>query len=188
MKKLTKVPSNICTGRIKGDNSGKRKLAPSSREESNGKPIQEKVNPIPKSKSETVEKTNINKIKIDLSKPKIAKGGEEEKRSLADAFDTDGKPEPIKELYIPKNDDSDEELEMGSSTMGSDTEQPTAKPIITQKKRKRNKRNSGYKPAPTLSEEVKWDDDIQDENFVSWTPPVGQTGDGRTKLNDKYGY
>ena len=27
-----------------------------------------------------------------------------------------------------------------------------------------------------------------EKEFVDWTPPQGQTGDGRTALNDKLGY
>lgn len=28
----------------------------------------------------------------------------------------------------------------------------------------------------------------EDFNNIVWTPPTGQTGDGRTSLNDKFGY
>ena len=28
----------------------------------------------------------------------------------------------------------------------------------------------------------------KDPKYATWTPPVGQTGDGRTHLNDKLGY
>ena len=28
----------------------------------------------------------------------------------------------------------------------------------------------------------------KDPKYATWTPPVGQTGDGRTALNDKLGY
>ena len=63
---------------------------------------------------------------------------------------------------------------------------PANKPPNTQKSSaglsgRKNKR------AGTLSEAVKWDDD-EDAGLVSWTPPTGQTGDGRTKLNEKFGY
>lgn len=32
----------------------------------------------------------------------------------------------------------------------------------------------------------KYDED--DPNYIDWVPPVGQTGDGRTSLNQKLGY
>jgi len=28
----------------------------------------------------------------------------------------------------------------------------------------------------------------QDERYTAWMPPKNQSGDGRTSLNDKYGY
>ncbi|XP_031565688.1 kanadaptin-like [Actinia tenebrosa] len=37
-------------------------------------------------------------------------------------------------------------------------------------------------PAPTQTES------LMDENYSDWIPPTDQSGDGRTKLNEKYGY
>jgi len=39
---------------------------------------------------------------------------------------------------------------------------------------------SKMKPYEVMSE--------QDERYTSWIPPKNQSGDGRTSLNDKYGY
>ena len=35
---------------------------------------------------------------------------------------------------------------------------------------------------------VEGDYDISDPKVATWLPPTNQTGDGRTSLNDKYGY
>ena len=60
------------------------------------------------------------------------------------------------------------------------TPDPVTKPS---KKRKKKPAVAGA----TLGEDVKWDDEYRDD-FVNWLPPTGQTGDGRTKLNEKFGY
>ncbi|XP_070577176.1 kanadaptin-like [Ptychodera flava] len=41
------------------------------------------------------------------------------------------------------------------------------------------------KPSHTV---LSYDLDADDEHCATWLPPEGQTGDGRTHLNDKYGY
>ena len=56
------------------------------------------------------------------------------------------------------------------------------------KKPPKKKAKKSVPQNPTLLDNVNWDDDVNDENFVNWTPPVGQSGDGKTKLNDKFGY
>ena len=35
---------------------------------------------------------------------------------------------------------------------------------------------------------VPGDYDISDPKYATWLPPANQSGDGRTSLNDKYGY
>ncbi|CAL4171507.1 unnamed protein product, partial [Meganyctiphanes norvegica] len=60
---------------------------------------------------------------------------------------------------------------------------PTMPPLLTKKKEVKS-------PTPSSSrkskKEFKYDGDKPE--YSTWTPPVGQTGDGRTSLNDKLGY
>eukprot|EP00116_Pleurobrachia_bachei_P010810 sb/3471072/ len=62
---------------------------------------------------------------------------------------------------------------------------PSSEALSTKPSKKRKKKPAIT--APTLGEDVKWDDEYRDD-FVNWMPPTGQTGDGRTKLNEKFGY
>lgn len=88
-------------------------------------------------------------------------------------------PEPISEITSePADNNTESKSEPTSST--------------TKPKPRRSKNRPRMKPIGTLSEDIKWEDSQgdgkHDVNFVNWQPPEGQTGDGRTKLNEKYGY
>ncbi|KAI8052254.1 hypothetical protein BDF22DRAFT_743828 [Syncephalis plumigaleata] len=43
-------------------------------------------------------------------------------------------------------------------------------------------------PSHSVTAKVKQDETMEDDNTVEWIPPKNQSGDGRTSLNDKYGY
>lgn len=49
-----------------------------------------------------------------------------------------------------------------------------------QKDRKSEKSSKGIKKH--------YDQDVHSDDYSTWLPPQDQTGDGRTSLNDKYGY
>jgi hypothetical protein len=53
----------------------------------------------------------------------------------------------------------------------------------TQPETKKKKKKTKSKPSPLLN-----DPNILEGGEKVWIPPIDQTGDGRTKLNDKYGY
>ena len=59
--------------------------------------------------------------------------------------------------------------------------------IMEKKKRKRKTNNKDEK---TLADNVKipGDYDNSDPKYATWLPPTNQSGDGKTALNDKYGY
>lgn len=37
-------------------------------------------------------------------------------------------------------------------------------------------------------EKINYDQDIYTDNYSMWVPPQNQAGDGKTSLNEKYGY
>ncbi|VDM35390.1 unnamed protein product, partial [Hydatigera taeniaeformis] len=48
--------------------------------------------------------------------------------------------------------------------------------------------SSDLSPSPENGGTEAYDYDMNDPNFALWIPPTDQTGDGMTKLNEKYGY
>ncbi|KMQ85521.1 Kanadaptin [Lasius niger] len=67
---------------------------------------------------------------------------------------------------------------------GVDTETNERKAnIVDDKKRRRDKKSEKSK-----SMKKQYDQDVHSEDYSTWTPPQDQSGDGRTSLNDKYGY
>lgn len=45
-----------------------------------------------------------------------------------------------------------------------------------------------HKKAKKFKQKMKYDYNSSDPNYAMWLPPEDQSGDGRTSLNDKYGY
>ncbi|XP_063907034.1 kanadaptin [Zophobas morio] len=57
------------------------------------------------------------------------------------------------------------------------------------KRRRKNQRRIQQKQERAESEKRKgYEEDASKEDYNMWVPPTGQTGDGRTALNEKYGY
>lgn len=55
--------------------------------------------------------------------------------------------------------------------------------IVDDKKRRKDKKLEKSKIMKT-----QYDQDIHSKDYSTWIPPQDQSGDGRTSLNDKYGY
>ncbi|XP_012869023.1 PREDICTED: kanadaptin [Dipodomys ordii] len=79
------------------------------------------------------------------------------------------------------------ENEQETSEITSSHEEPSASEKEYEKSRdelKKKKVPGSYKFPPVLSSKYPEDD----PDYCVWMPPEGQSGDGRTHLNDKYGY
>lgn len=58
-----------------------------------------------------------------------------------------------------------------------------------EKKRKKNQRRIQQRQSKVATERQKgYKEDSAKEDYNMWVPPQGQTGDGKTSLNEKYGY
>ncbi|XP_063978871.1 kanadaptin [Diachasmimorpha longicaudata] len=88
-----------------------------------------------------------------------------------------------------KGNDGPEEKELvevvqedGKDEIEGDSQSKESPP----KKMKKNQRRR----TDRLSKEIgkNYPDDLDSEDYSMWVPPVGQSGDGKTSLNDKYGY
>ncbi|KRT80012.1 hypothetical protein AMK59_6439 [Oryctes borbonicus] len=61
--------------------------------------------------------------------------------------------------------------------------------LDSEKKKKKNQRRIQHRQEKAEIEKQKgYEEDAAKEDYNMWVPPAGQTGDGRTSLNDKYGY
>lgn len=84
---------------------------------------------------------------------------------------------------VPKSIMNEESLSApsGSELKSESSEEPAAESIP-----KKKKKVIGPSRPPVPLAGGQYPDD--DPDYCVWVPPVGQTGDGRTHLNDKYGY
>ena len=66
----------------------------------------------------------------------------------------------------------------------SDKIEQSISPKVKNSKKKNNESKTDKKAQQNSYEEMS----EHDERYTAWMPPKNQTGDGRTSLNDRYGY
>lgn len=89
---------------------------------------------------------------------------------------------------IDKETDSimkEERLQNNDDNINDDDDDQSAKEA--EKRRKKNRRRLLQRNEKAL-ERTKAEYDASDPNYSVWVPPENQTGDGKTKLNEKLGY
>lgn len=86
-----------------------------------------------------------------------------------------------------------DETELNDSTKTDD--KPCIMRNVNQETRKQNaniaddkKRKKDSKSEKRKNIKKQYDQDVHSEDYSTWIPPKDQSGDGRTNLNDKYGY
>ncbi|XP_012228597.2 kanadaptin [Linepithema humile] len=91
--------------------------------------------------------------------------------SYEDKVESEEKAETNDKQYSLKSINQDTEISKQDVNVADD------------KKRKKERKNE-------KSKNIKkhYDQDVHTEDYSTWLPPQGQSGDGRTSLNDKYGY
>lgn len=92
------------------------------------------------------------------------------------------------------------EITLAVNKLGQDDDEPDesddknaidegSSELDTEKKKKKNQRRLQHRQEKAEIEKQKgYQEDAAKEDYNMWVPPAGQTGDGRTSLNEKYGY
>ncbi|RZF33280.1 hypothetical protein LSTR_LSTR007625 [Laodelphax striatellus] len=121
------------------------------------------------------------------SEEKLAKSATEQERKTNTAktpasnhLDSEQKGHPE-----PPNKKSKLEMEANEQNASKKKVVSSNQPKIPKKTKKDEEKNSDSRRDRNEANQSKKEEDY---STTEWTPPVGQTGDGRTHLNDKFGY
>lgn len=134
-----------------------------------------------------IEKISEMKEKLDEIPEESEKLGEISEK-LGETSKKPRKPEESLNLEeIPEKSEDSEEIprKIESQTSRGDEENPEDSELAKKKKRSRLRNREKH----SNRSNVDFDEEIFDEEKVSkWVPPSGQSGDGMTALNEKFGY
>ena len=156
----------------------------------------------------TADKKEKEVVSTNLIQKSVTAEGKDEKIVDKKPFEKDLGSESfrIKGPTLPQTSDQTEEREIKISkgcVVGSFTDQTieenhgvdSDEPLPKKPKKRRPKKYTKYENDKDEKNKdsdddnkVEGDYDISDPKVATWLPPTNQTGDGRTSLNDKYGY
>ena len=153
----------------------------------------------------TEDKKEKEVVSTNLKQKSVTADEKDEKIVDKKPFEKDHGSESfrIKGPKLPQTSDQTEEREIkiskgcviGSFTDQTNEENPgvdSDEPLPKKPKKRRPKKYMNDKDEKNKDSDddnkVEGDYDISDPKVATWLPPTNQTGDGRTSLNDKYGY
>ena len=156
----------------------------------------------------TADKTEKEVVSTNLIQKSVTADEKEDKIIDKNPFEKDHGSESfrIKGPTLPQTSDQTEEREIKISkgcvvgsftdqTIEENTVEDSDEPLPKKPKKRRPKKYTKYEndkddknKDSDEDNKVEGDYDISDPKVATWLPPTNQTGDGRTSLNDKYGY
>lgn len=139
---------------------------------------------------EDKESVNMTEPEAEVTSSSVAdKTGEEESpkearnpklKGFSPKLQKDAEPtDAVKKVHKSPVNKKTSSFPTGSESKSEGSEEAAAETIP-------KKKNKGPSKPPVPLIGGQYPDD--DPDYCVWVPPVGQTGDGRTHLNDKYGY